>query len=115
MNIQDYAEAGIFSPKLISDALFTTQSDVAKTLGLSRSAFSHAERRRVGKAQTRLREMLEILSRIQQFTGSPLASYAWFRSKPLIGYGGHTASWLVRDGHADYVHAYLDRKTGGYD
>jgi len=115
MNIQDYVEEGAFSPKLISDALFTTQADIAKTLGLSRSAFSHAKRRREGKAQTRLREMLEILSRVVQFTGSPLASYAWFRSESLIGYGGHTASWLVRDGHADYVHAYLDRQAGGGD
>lgn len=107
MNIQDYAEEGIFSPKLISDTLLTTQSDVAKTLGLSRSAFSHVERRRSGKTQTRLREMLEILARAEQFTGSPLASYAWYRSESLSGCGGYTAGRLVREGHADYVHAYF--------
>ena len=113
MNIQDYVEEGIFSPKLISDVLFTTQSDIANTLGLTRSAFSHAERRRAEKTQTRLWEMLEILDRVEQFTGSPLASYAWFRSEPITGFGGHTASRLVREGHADYVHEYLDRKQAG--
>ena len=115
MNIQDYVDEEVFSPKLISDALFTTQSDIANTLGLTRNALSHADRRGAEKTQTRLREMLEILSRAEQFTGSPLASYAWFRSEPIIGFGGHNASRLVREGRADCVHAYFDHvQTGGY-
>ena len=113
MDIQDYVEDGIISPKLISDALFTTQSDIANTLGLTRSALSHTERRRSEKTQTRLREMLEIIDRAEQFTGSLLASYAWYRSESLSRYGGCTPSRLVREGHADYVHAYFDRKQAG--
>ena len=115
MEIQAFIEDGVFSPKLISDALLTTKSDIAKTLGLAQDVFSRTERLRAKKTQTRLREMLEILSRANEHTDSLLASYAWYRSKPIIGFGERTASNLVRDGHADWVHAYFDRiQAGGY-
>lgn len=115
MEIQAFIEDGVFSPKLISEALLTTKSDIAKTLGLAQDVFSRAERLRAHKTQTRLREMLEILSRANQHTDSLLASYAWYRSKPIIGFGERTASSLVCDGHADYVHAYFDHiEAGGY-
>ena len=115
MQIQGFVEEGIFSPTLIADALRTTKSEIASTLGLAQDAFSRVERLRAKKTQTRLREMLEILNRINQFTGSLLASYAWFRSEPLIGYNGYTADRLVREGHADYVRSHLDRvQAGGY-
>ena len=115
MEIRAFIKEGVFSPKLISDALFTTRSEIAKTLGLAQDAFSRTERLRAKKTQTRLREMLEILSRANQYTGSLLVSYAWYRSEPIIGFGGRTASSLVREGHADYVHDHFDRiQAGGY-
>ena len=59
--------------------------------------------------------MLEILNRVEAETGSALAAYAWFRAKPLPGFGGATPGLLLREGKADRVHAYLDRITaGGY-
>ena len=70
---------------------------------------------RARKTQTRLRQMLEILNRVEDVTGSPLAAYAWFRAEPLPGFGGLTPDGLVREGRADEVHAYLDRiAAGGY-
>ena len=115
MKIEAFIEDGFFSPKLISDALLTTKAEIAKTLGLAQDVFSRTERLRAKKTQTRLREMLEILSRANRFTDSLLASYAWYRAEPIIGFGGSTASSLVREGHADYVHAYFDQiQAGGY-
>ena len=115
MKIQAFIEDGFFSPKLISDELLTTKSEMAKTLGLAQDVFSRVERLRAKKTQTRLREMLEVLIRANQFTDSLLAAYAWYRSEPIVGFGGHTASSLVRDGHADWIHEYFDRKqAGGY-
>lgn len=115
MEIQTFIEDGVFSPKLISASLLTTKSEIAKTLGLAQDVFSRAERLRAHKTQTRLREMLEILIRANQFTDSFLAAYAWYRTEPIVGFGGDTASSLVREGHADYVHEYFDRKqAGGY-
>ncbi len=44
-----------------------------------------------------------------------LVAYAWFRSEALPGFGGKTADELVREGHASYVHSYLDHvMAGGY-
>ncbi len=68
------------------------------------------------KTQTRLREMVEILRRVEAYTGSsPLVTYAWFRSEVLPGFAGKTPGQLVREGEAGYVHACLDRMVaGGY-
>ncbi len=115
MQFQEFVENQVFSPTLIADSLRTTRSEIAGTLGLGKDAFTRASRVRARKTQTRLRQMLEILNRIETVTGSPLAAYAWFRAEPLPGFGGATADLLVREGRADHVHAYLDRiMAGGY-
>ena len=64
----------------------------------------------------RLRQTLEILHRVRAETGGGyLEAHAWFRSQPLPGFDGMTADRLVREGHADWVHAYLDDLAdGGY-
>ena len=67
------------------------------------------------KTHVRLRQMLEILSRVEEQTGSLLAAYGWFRAEPLPGFGGATPDSLLREGKVDQVHAYLDRVVaGGY-
>ena len=118
MQLQELVDhdAGILSPALIAGALRTTKAEIADTLGLSRDALSRTTRVRATKTQTRLREMVEILRRVEDYTGSPaLVAYAWFRSEALPGFGGKTADQLVREGHARYVHAHLDRiMAGGY-
>ena len=115
MQMGEFVEDQLFSPARIAAALRTTKAEVASTLGLGQDAFSRASRIAARKTQTRLREMLEILNRVEPQTGSQLAAYAWFRSEPLPGFGGMTPDQLVRDGRADHVHAYLDRiVAGGY-
>ncbi len=115
MQFDEFIEDQVFSPTLIAKALRTTKSEVAGTLGLGKDAFSRASRIRARKTQVRLRQLLEILNRVEAGTGSPLAAYAWFRGQPLPGFGSATAESLVREGKADHVHAYLDRiMAGGY-
>ena len=115
MQFQDFIEDQVFSPTLITEALRTTKSEIAGTLGLGKDAFTRASRVRARKTQARLRQMLEILNRVEAVTGSPLAAYAWFRAEPLPGFGGATPDQLVREGRADHVHAYLERvMAGGY-
>ena len=106
----------VFSPARIAGALRTTKAEIADTLGLSRDALSRTVRIRATKTQTRLREMVEILHRVQSCTGlPPLVAYAWFRSEALPGFGGLTPDQLVRQGKAGLVHAHLDRiMAGGY-
>ena len=89
--------------------------EIARTLGLGKDAFTRKSRIRARKSQVRLRQMLEIMGRVEAETGSPLAAYAWFRSAPLPGFGGATPDMLVRQGNAEQVHTYLDRvAAGGY-
>ena len=115
MQFQQFVENQLFSPDLVADALRTTKSEIASTLGLGKDAFTRASRVRARKTQARLRQMLEILNRVEAATGSPLAAYAWFRAEPLPGFGGATPDQLLREGRAEHVHAYLDRiMAGGY-
>ena len=115
MRFQEFMDNQVFSPALIAAALRTTKSEIAGTLGLGKDALSRTSRVRARKTQVRLRQMMELLNRVEAATGSPLAAYAWFRSEPLPGFGGATPDLLVREGRADQVHAYLDRiMTGGY-
>ena len=115
MRLDDFVEDQVFSPALVADALRTTKLEIAGTLGLGKEAFTRASRVKARKTQTRLRQMLEILNRVEDASGSPLAAYAWFRAEPLPGFGGATPDQLLREGKADQVHAYLDRiMAGGY-
>lgn len=115
MRLHEFVEDEAYSPTLVADALRTTKSEIASTLGLGRDAITRASRVQARETQIRLREMLEILDRVDAVTGSPLAAYAWFRSEPLPGFGGATPGLLVREGRAHQVHAYLDRiMAGGY-
>ena len=115
MRFQELVEDQVFSPTLVAEMLRTTKSEIAATLGLGRDAFSRASRIRARKTQSRLRQMREILNRVEAMTGSPLAAYAWFRAEPLPGFGGVTPDQLLRQGCTERVHAYLDRiMAGGY-
>ena len=115
MEIRDFATDEGFSPTLLATQLKTTKGEIAATLGLSRDALSRASRIGASKTQMRLRQMLEILNRVDVELGSQLVAYAWFRSEPLPGFANQTPCQLVRDGKADMVHAYLDQVLeGGY-
>jgi hypothetical protein len=115
MQFDAYIDDSLFSPAKIAEALRTTKAEISETLGLASDALTRRQRMKAAKTQTRLREMLEILNRVESVTGSLLGAYAWFRSEPLPGFGGQTPDQLVRAGQARHVHAYLDRvMAGGY-
>jgi hypothetical protein len=115
MNLQSFATADGFSPTLIARALRTSKAEIADTLGLGGDALTPKARVGSPKVQTRLRQMMEILNRVEAQTGSPIVAYAWFRSYPLPGFAGQTPDQLVREGHADWVHDYIDDAlAGGY-
>jgi Protein of unknown function (DUF2384) len=107
--------AGAFSPDLIAELLRTTKEEIATTAGLSRDAVARKARVHARGTQMRLRELMEILNRVEPWAGSPLAAYAWYRSQPLPGFAGRTAEMLVREGKAAAVRAYLDEVAlGGF-
>ena len=113
VSLTQYADNGLFAPKKIAQAFRTTSEEVARTAGLGRDAVQRKDRVRSDKTQRRLREMLEIVNKVEPRFGSALLAYAWYRSEPLPGFSGHTAMQLVRDGRADEVLDYIDAVGAG--
>jgi hypothetical protein len=93
--------------------LRTTSEEVARTAGLGKDAIQRKDRIRSGKTQRRLREMIEIINKVEPRFGSALMAYAWYRSEPLAGFSGRTAMQLVRDGRAEDVLDYIDAVDAG--
>lgn len=113
MNLAQYAEGGFFAPRKIATALRTTSEDVARTAGLGRDAVQRANRVHSDKTQRRLREMVEIINKVEPRYGSALLAYAWYRSESLPGFSGRTAMQLVRDGRSDEVMDFIDAVDAG--
>lgn len=113
MTLAQYAEGGLFAPRKIADVLRTSSDDVARTLGLGRDALQRKDRVGSDKTQRRLREMVELLNKVEPRFGSALIAYAWYRSEPLAGFSGQSAMQLVRDGRAQEVLDYIDAVDAG--
>jgi DNA-binding phage protein len=90
-----------------------SKGQLAETAGLARETLYRTERARAGKAQGRLREMLEIISRVSDWAGGKEQAMAWYRAQPLPAFGGRTAEALVKDGKAGAVRDYLDHMAVG--
>jgi antitoxin Xre/MbcA/ParS-like protein len=113
MGLAQYADDGVFAPGKIASAFRTTSEEVARTAGLGRDAVQRKERVQSAKTQRRLREMVEIINKVEPRFGSALMAYAWYRSQPLSGFSGQTAMQLVKDGRADEVLGYIDAVDAG--
>lgn len=113
MSLARYADQGLFSPRKIAEILLTTSEDIARTAGLGKDAVQRKDRIRSDKTQRRLREVTEIINKVEPRFGSALIAYAWYRSEPLPGFSGLTAMQLVRDGRANEVLDYIDAVDAG--
>ncbi|MBI1621322.1 antitoxin Xre/MbcA/ParS toxin-binding domain-containing protein [Aquamicrobium zhengzhouense] len=113
MGLAQYADDGFFSPRKIAAALRTTSEEIARSAGLGRDAIQRKERLHSDKTQRRLREVTEIINKVEPRFGSALMAYAWYRSEPLPGFSGMTAMQLVRDGRAMDVLDYIDAVDAG--
>jgi hypothetical protein len=113
MGLAQYSDNGLFAPRKIADALRTTSEEVARTAGLGRDAILRKDRVRSDKTQRRLREMVEIINKVEPRFGSALMAYAWYRSEPLAGFSGQTAMQLVLAGRAGEVLDYVDAVDAG--
>lgn len=113
MGLVQYSDEGFFAPRKIADAFRTTSEEVARTAGLGKDAVQRKERIRSAKTQRRLREMVEIVNKVEPRFDSALMAYAWYRSEPLPGFSGQTAMQLVRSGRSDEVLDYIDAVDAG--
>lgn len=113
MGLVQYSDNGLFAPRKIAEAFRTTSEEVARSAGLGRDAVQRKDRIRSDKTQRRLREMVEVINKVEPRFGSQLMAYAWYRSEPLPGFSGQTAMQLVRSGRADDVLDYVDAVDAG--
>lgn len=113
MGLAQYADNGLFAPRKIADALRTTSEEVARTIGLGKDAVQRRDRVGSDKTQRRLREMVEIINKVEPRFGSAIMAYAWYRSQPLAGFSGLTAMQLVQRGRAHDVLDYIDAVDAG--
>jgi hypothetical protein len=113
MGVAQYADDGLFAPRRIAEALRTTREEIARTAGLGKDAIQRKDRVGSDKTQRRLREMIEVINKVEPRFGSALMAYAWYRSEPLSGFSGQTAMQLVRSGRADDVLDYIDAVDAG--
>ncbi len=113
MALTQYADDGLFAPNKIAEVLHTTSEDIARSAGLGKDAVQRKERIKSDKTQRRLREMIEVVNKVEPRFGSALMAYAWYRSEPLSGFSGNTAMQLVRNGRADEVLDYIDAIDAG--
>lgn len=106
---------GLMDVDPVADSLSLTKGQLAETAGLSLASISKADRRTSQRTQARLREMLEILARVRDWTGGELQALSWYRSQPIPALDGRTAEALVKSGEAAAVRDYLDHVAlGGF-
>lgn len=107
--------AGKIAIDQVADSFGMSKGQLAETAGLARETLYRLERSRAAKTQGRLREMLEIISRVMGWAGGKEQAMAWYRAQPLPAFGGRTAESLVKEGKAAAIRDYLDHMAlGGF-
>lgn len=107
--------AGKIAVDRVATGFGMSKTQLAETAGLARETLYRSERSHGAKTQSRLKEMLEIISRVSDWAGGKEQAMAWYRAQPLPAFGGRTAESLVKDGKAAAVRDYLDHMAlGGF-
>lgn len=106
---------GIVDMERVAEMFRMTKGQLAETVGLGAATIGKAERRSGPRAQSRVREMLEIVARIRDWAGGETQAMAWYRSQPIPALDGRTPEALVKAGQAGAVRDYLDHLAlGGF-
>lgn len=108
-------ESGMVAVDRVADSFGMSKIQLAQTTGLAPQALHKLDRAQAAKTQSRVREMLEIISRVSDWAGGKERAMAWYRAQPITAFGGRTAESLVKSGQASAVRDYLDHLAlGGF-
>ncbi|HEY3637901.1 MAG TPA: antitoxin Xre/MbcA/ParS toxin-binding domain-containing protein [Rhizomicrobium sp.] len=94
--------------KRVAEDFGMSKGQLAETVGLHPEALYKSNRTNAPKTQGRMREMLEIVSRILDWAGGKDQAMAWYRAEPISAFGGRTAESIVKTGQAAALRDYLD-------
>ena len=89
---------GYIAADALVDELHITKREFAIAVGLSHSAIIRKDRLHALPTQQRLRQTIEILTRIAPWAGSISAAWSWYRTYPIAPLGDLTAEELVSHG-----------------
>jgi hypothetical protein len=110
-----YISDGLVDVDSVASNVGMTKATLARMLGLSEETLQRLARMSAPKTQQRLRDMLEILTRVEPWAGGMAQAMGWYRGQSIPALGDHTAEALVRNDQAHVVRAYLDGlAAGGY-
>ena len=104
---------GLIEAEDVSTAFGMSKSQLAQTMGVKPETLQRAARSIAPRTQNRLREMLEIVSRVTGWAGGQTQAMAWYRAEPIPAFGGRTAEALVKEGRAGAVRDWLDHVARG--
>lgn len=108
-------KGGIVDVERVANAFRMTKGQLAETAGLGAATVSKVDRRTAPRTQTRVTEVLEIISRVRDWAGGEAQAMAWYRSQPIPALDGRTPEALVKSGKATAVRDYLDHLAlGGF-
>ena len=106
---------GTIAVDRVAKSFGISKVQLAETVGLKGEALYKRSRIRAPKTQSRVREMLEIISLISEWAGGKDQAMAWYRAQRIPAFGGRTAEALVKSGKATAVRDYLDHiAMGGF-
>ena len=108
-------QRGIIDVDRVASVFRMTKGQLAETTGLGNATVSKTDRKLSPRAQSRVTEMLEIISRIREWAGGEAQAMAWYRSQPIPALDGRTPEALVKSGQSGAVRDYLDHLAlGGF-
>jgi hypothetical protein len=99
---------GKVAVKRVAEDFGMSKGQLAETVGLHPEALYKANRTHAPKTQSRMREMLEIVSRVSDWAGGKDQAMAWYRAEPIPAFGGRTAESIVKTGQASALRDHLD-------
>jgi hypothetical protein len=104
---------GLVDVDAVAEELGMTKGGLAQTLGFAEETLQRFSRKAAPKTQQRLREMLEILTRVGPWAGGMPQAIGWYRGQSIPALGDQTAEALVKTDQAGIVRAYLDGVAAG--
>ena len=108
-------KGGVIDVDRVATMFRMTKGQLAETTGLATATISKTDRKASPRTQTRVTEMLEIISRVRAWAGGEAQAMAWYRSQPIPALDGRTSEALVKSGQAGAVRDYLDHMAlGGF-
>ncbi len=108
-------ETGLIEVDRVIEGFGMSKTQLAETAGLASESLFKSARSSSRRTQSRLREMLEIVGRVEDWAGGPQQAMSWYRAQPIPAFGGQTAEALVKEGRAVAVRDYLDHVAlGGF-